>query len=296
MIPSLFIRKRSCFLVAPIKEPLAAGKFYLQNFISYDTTKQVIKGKEVFVESDQFIGLDQHLLKIEPARLESGLLQGAATTHVLQVENLQGEQLYIRIEAEEVATDYDRSLFEHLELELRGEAELALEPRGRARSIILVRAPRDVKPGGYYGKINVRVFSTAKEHLETFTVPFSVLLGREWERSATPRSLAVELVDQEYLISAVIANTGDVHLSPRGRLELRDEDNDVVAVFNLDLAEGAGELLPEMNGFLLATVNRANMPPGNYLATVLVLEEQEQVGIAEFPLQIEDKEDTHAAL
>lgn len=275
-------------LVAPIKEPLYEGKFYLQNFLAYDTSKQVIKGQEFFIEEGQFTSLWEHFLLVEPKEMESTVQLGAAATHILQMENRHKEALHIQIGAEDIVTDYDYSVFKHLELELRGESEFTLGPRQRDRNILLIRAPRDLKPGGYYGKLNVHVFSQDDEYLETHAIPMSVLVGREWEKSAQVQSLAIEALDEEYLFSAVLLNSGNVHFSPRGTVELRDENEDLVNVIRLQMPEDARSLLPEMRGFMAAAVNREHVLPGTYLATVLVFDGEERVGLAEFPLVIEE--------
>lgn len=274
-------------LVAPIQEPLYEGHYYLQSFLSYDTTKQVIKTQEVCVEEGQFATLDAQAIAIEPKKLESAIQSGAATTFVLQMENRQGEQFHISIGAEDIVPDYAHSVFEHLEVELRGEQDQMILPRGRARSILLVRAPRDVAPGGYYGRVNVHIFSSDGEYLETITAPVSVLVGREWERAVAIGGVAVEAFEEEYLFSASLVNSGNVHLSPHGTLELRDENDDVVNIVRLEISEGEGNLLPELTGFLTAAIHEDYITPGSYTATVQVFQDQERVGIAEFPLVIE---------
>lgn len=274
-------------LVAPIQEPLYEGHYYLQSFLSYDTTKQVIKTQEVYVEEGQFATFDAQAIAIEPEKLESVIQPGVATTFALQMQNRQGEQFHISIGAEDIVPDYTYSVFEHLEVELRGEQEQTILPRGRARSVLLVRAPRDIDPGGYYGKVNVHVFSSDGEYLETTTVPVSVLVGKEWERAVAIGGVALEALEEEYLFSVSLVNSGNVHLSPHGTLELRDENDDVVNIARLEMSEGADSLLPELTGFLTTAIHEDYITPGSYTATVQVFQDLERVGIAEFPLVIE---------
>ena len=274
-------------LTAPIEEPLYGGNYYLQNFISYDTTKQVIKTQEVFVEEGQFVTLGAQAIAVEPKAMEAHIQLGAATTFILQMENRQAEQFEISLGAEDIVAEYAHSIFEHLEIELRGEEFQTLQPRGRGRSILLVRAPRDAEPGGYYGKINVHVSSGDGEYVESYTIPMSVLVGRDLERAVEVRGIAVETLEEEYLFSASIGNAGNVHVTPWGKLELRDENDDVVNIVRLEMPEGVGSLLPDLAGFLVATIHEDYISPGSYMATVQVFEDQERVGIAEFPLVIE---------
>lgn len=277
-------------LVAPINAPLYGGKFYVQNFISYDNAKQVIKGEEFMVEEGQFVNLWDSPILVEPEHMESEIQLGGAATHILQFENYLDEPFHVFIDVDDVVTDYEYSVFDHLELEFRGEQQFTLQPRARGRNVLLVRAPRDATPGGYYGNVNLHVFSMDEEYLDTHTVPLSVLVGREWLRSATPNSLVVEKGDEEYLFSSAIVNTGNVHLALHGTLELRNEDEDTLYAFSLNMAGEQERLLPDATGFLVANVSDDHLLPGEYLATVVVHEGQDQVGIGEFTLIIEEKE------
>ncbi|NLJ81135.1 MAG: hypothetical protein GX335_08935 [Firmicutes bacterium] len=275
-------------LTAPLKEPLYGGKFYLQNFISYDTSKQLIRGQEIIIEENQFTNLWTHFLVVGPETMETSIQPGAAATHILQLENRFDQDFLVKIGAEEIIPDYKQSVFEHLDLEIRGGAELALRARQRARSVLLIRTSRGLEPGGYYGLINIHVFSSDGEHLETHTIPLSVLLGKDWNRAVEVKSLAVEAEGEEYLFSTAVFNSGNVHLAPRATLEIRDENNELMNTFHLGMPEGQERILPEMNGFLTATVAERNVIPGEYLAAVLVFEGSEQIGLGEFPLIIEE--------
>ena len=133
-------------LLAPISEPLHAGAFHIQNFISYDTTKQVVKGREVRVEEGQFAAFEGRSVSIGADKLESIVTLGAAATHVLQIDNRKSEPLQIQIAGADVETDYTHSVFEHLEVEFLGETEFSLDARRSGRGVLLVR-PRMLTPG-----------------------------------------------------------------------------------------------------------------------------------------------------
>lgn len=274
-------------LLAPISEPLHAGAFHIQNFISYDTTKQVVKGREVRVEEGQFAAFEGRSVSIGADKLESIVTLGAAATHVLQIDNRKSEPLQIQIAGADVETDYTHSVFEHLEVEFLGETEFSLDARRSGRGVLLVRAPRDVDPGGYYGNVNVHVFNEDGEYLETHTLPLGVLVGKNWIRSTELRSLVVENLEDEYLFSLYFLNSGEVHLSPHGTVQLHDENNELAYVIDLEMPEGQESILPDMGGFLVATSLYGNILPGSYTATVFVFEGQERVGIGEFPLVLE---------
>lgn len=274
-------------LVAPISASLYAGQFHLQNFLSYDTNKQLIRGSEVTVEAGQFAIFKDLTLSVGPETLDSTIKLGAATTHIIQLDNRKDEQLYVEIMPEDVETDYTRSVFEHLEVELRGEPSFSVEAKRSARSVLLIRVPRDVEQGGYYGNVNVHVFSANEDYLETHTIPLNVLVGSDWERSVDLRSLVVANQEAEYLFSVALSNSGNVHLKPRGMIQLRDENGDSVSVINLETPDGQQSLLPGMDGFLAGVIQQGNILPGSYVATVLAFEDQERIGIAEFPIVIE---------
>ena len=107
-------------LLAPISEPLHAGAFHIQNFISYDTTKQVVKGREVRVEEGQFAAFEGRSVSIGADKLESIVTLGGSYP-CPQIDNRKSEPLQIQIAGADVETDYTHSVFEHLEVEFLGK-------------------------------------------------------------------------------------------------------------------------------------------------------------------------------
>lgn len=280
-------------LVAPISEPLTEGNYHLQNFLSYDTSKQLIKGKEIQVELGQFATIQDQLVRVKPETMDSSLQLGAATTHIIEVENRTTEALNIQIGAEDIETDYVRSAFDNLELEFRGDYQFVVEPKRSARTVLLVRSPRDVEPGGYYGQFRVAVFSADYDYLESHTIPLNILVGKEWLSSVEVQSLAVEATNDEYLFSVAFSNSGDDHLKPTGTVSLYDAEGEIVNTMHLELAEGQDYILPSMNGFLMAFVPQRNILPGLYDATVTIFVGNEKLGTADFEVVIEPEEDSH---
>jgi hypothetical protein len=268
-----------------ITEALLPGEYDLRLFLRYADGKQVIKSKRVTVKEGDFVQRITHL-KLQPETIAVNLRPGAAASQVLQMQNRTDKALSIKLGARDIASEYPQSVFSSLDVQLRGQGELTLEPHRQDRNVFIFRSTKDLEPGGYYGYLDVHAYSEEEELLETYPIPISVLVGEGWENLAEVLNVDYDYYDGEYLFSADVRNLSKAHIVPTGTLYLKDDQGVIKRTLRLELLEGVDSILPQRAERLVASV-RDVLEHGEYTGDIRILDGDVEIGAAELPLVIQ---------
>ncbi len=271
-------------LLGEVTEPLFAGDYEMRLFVRY-ADLQVIQTKPVTVTEGQFAATARMaVVRVTPDEIASSLRPGGAASEVLQIENRLSEFLKVVISGREVVAEYANSVFGNLEIQMRGDQEFQLESRRVNRTVLTLRAPRGVTPGGYYGYIDVHAYTLTDEYLDTYTVPLSLIVGDGWDYQAEVMSLHALADGNEYLVSVTVKNDSVAHIIPTGTVYVRDQAGVIVRTLPLTLQEGMENILPQHTGFMLSTVR--DLEPGEYTADVRIRYLNEEIAVAQLPMVI----------
>ena len=271
-----------------ITEMLAAGTYDLQLFLRYADGRQLIERKTVEI-GDEFVDPNNmKYFEVEPRMISEELRRGGAGTEVIEVRNRTGEKIGINISSEEIESDYQHSLLNKFELQLRGKQQFELESRRSERPVLIVRSPREIETGGYYDRILVTAFDPETgDKLQQETVNLEFLVGDDYQYSGEVLGLTTKTIDDEVLLSAAIINTGQVHFTPTARVYLRQND-EIKYTKRLEMTEENERILPEMDGLLRNYFT--DIEPGEYKAEVTLQYQGEDLSVSEFELVIEAAE------
>ncbi len=260
----------------PVQELLAPGEYEAQLFIRYADGMQSIERTQFTVEEDQFEYHEQLVLVgVEPEVIEASLRPGASTSQAIQISNRVSDDVWVRIEPRSIGSDYFRSVYQNLDVELRGEEEFDLGGRRQGRVVLVMSSDRDLEPGGYYGYLDVTVGTHGGDDEDTATIPVRLLIGDGWEPTADILGIEYSRDDHGYLFSSPVQNTSAAHIEPRGQMTIQDEDGEVLEVVPMTLREGVDILLPDRDGLMLTPT--VELEPGNYTLQISILEGNNEI-------------------
>lgn len=275
------------WLNGPVTKPLFPGDYELRLFLRYADGKQKVHTQMVTVaEGDFAFDETTKYLTVNPDLLQAKLRPGGADSQILELTNNSNEALFVEIGGRDIEPKYERSIFENMQLELRGESVLEIAPRRSARVVMTIRAPREGVSGGYYGYISVATFSKDDEFLNTYDIPIYAIVGQEWEYKADVLSTLVTTIDEERLISVTVKNDSNVHITPTGACYLKDAEGKILRSIPLFLPEGVSDILPYYTGLLVA--DGLTIPAGEYTAEIRVFVNGQQLAIGEETISIQD--------
>ncbi|HOB44130.1 MAG: hypothetical protein WBH35_06570 [Bacillota bacterium] len=272
-------------LEGAVTEPLFPGDYEMRLFLRYADGRQVIKREQISLTGGEFNQDDRMAcLKVEPEGIEVSMRPGGSATQVIEMTNRIGEPVTVQIVGSNIRDEYPYSIFDSLEVGLRGQTELTLEPRRPGRSILTIRAPREVADGGYYGNLEIGVFSEAGDLVEVHTVPISAVVGSPSDYKVDILSLHADYYDGECLLSLAVQNRGNVHVIPSATAYIKDSQGVVISTQQLTLQEGISRILPEKVAYLTATAS--NLEPGEYVVDISVRQDAFELVRSEMPLLI----------
>ena len=276
-------------LKGKVTEPLPAGTYNLQLYLQYADGRQLIKRKTVEV-GDQFIDPDNlKYIEVKPTRITKKLRKGGAHTEPIDIRNRMGDPVQVKIGTKKPDSDYEHSLLNNFELQLRGNQKFKLEGRRSERPVLIARAPRkDIKAGGYYDQIMVNVFDPENgKKLQSENIELEMMIGDEYDYSGRIQDLTTKTMKDEILFSATVMNKSDAHFTPQARVRLIQKE-EIKHSFILEMAEEEQRILPEKTGVL--STYREDIKPGEYTAEVILQYEDENLTTKKFDVKIESTE------
>lgn len=271
--------------VGDLKEPLYPGDYELRLFMRYADGRQIVQTRQITLTGDEFDQTERmRPVAVEPERITLQLRPGGVATVPLQLRNRTGQSLDVSVGAREISADYAHSVFETIEMQSRGETELAIDARRSGRTVLIMRAPRDVTSGGYYGYIDVGVFD-GEGYVDTVSVPVEIVVPGPWEPRAQALDVTYEPGDGATTFSVYVRNLSDVHFPPSGVIYLNNERGVAVRTLFLELEEDVPHILPDRTGYLVGFI--ADLEPGEYTASIHVQYDQQDLDVVQFPVFIE---------
>lgn len=274
-----------------ITEPLYPGDYELRLFMRYGDGRQIVKTRRLTLVGDEFDQTERmRPIAVEPELISLQMRPGQVASVPLQFRNRTADALTVSFDPREISPGYGHSVFEAVEFESRGETEQLVEGRRSARSVLVIRAPRDIDAGGYYGYIEVAV-SDGDDPVDTVRVPVELVVPGPWEPRAEVLDFTYEPGDEEdgAVFSVLVGNLSNVHFRPSGFIYLNNGDGDTVRTMFLEADEDVPHILPDRSGHLVAVSK--NLEPGEYTAEVHVQYDQQDLDVVEFPLVIQENEE-----
>lgn len=272
-------------LLGAVTEPLFPGDYELRLFLRYADGRQITRREQISLTGNEFNQEDRMAyLRVDPGSIEASLRAGGAATQSIEMTNRAGETVSVQVVGSNIEPEYAHSVFDALEVSIRGATELLIEPRRSGRSVLTIRAPREVADGGYYGDLQIGVFSEGGDLLELHTVPISAVVGDPSDYQIEILSLHSDFYDGECLLSLAVENLSNAHVAPTAAVYLKDDAGIVVSTQQLTLQEGMDRILPTKAGYLTSVTR--DLQPGEYVAEVVVSYAQQELVRQEMPLVI----------
>jgi len=270
-----------------VSEQLFPGTYELQLFLRYADGRQAIQRKTVEI-GDEFLREETiRYLTLEPENMTLSLRPGASSIQVLQLNNRTNEPIIVRTRPLDIRTDYPYSILSSLEIELRGDTDMQIQPRGTGRQLLNFKTARDLEPAGYYGRYEVEVYNQFGETLETHLIDLSAIVGTDLTKIGEILDLNHNQNIHEHLFSLTVRNNGNIHLAPTASLQLIDETGQVYTNLNLELEED--RILPENIGRLMVERNR--IIPGVYTGIISLIDaDGNELDTKEFSINVIDPE------
>lgn len=270
-----------------VTEPLFPGTYELQLFLRYADGRQAIQRKTIEVQEEFLSEEAIKYLSLEPEEITLSLRPGASSIQVIQFNNRTNEPIIVRTRPLDISTEYNYSISSNLELELRGDTEMRLPPRGVGRQLLNFKTSRELESAGYYGLYEVEVLNQYGERLEMHLIDLSTIVGIDLEKNAEILDLNHDQNVHEHIFSLTVKNNGAIHISPTASLELIDESGDIYTNLNLELEEA--RILPENIGRLMVERNR--IIPGVYTGVVTIKDaNNNELDTKEFSINVVDPE------
>lgn len=256
--------------VGRVTRPLAPGEYWLQAFLRYGDSGQIIRNETIVVEPGQFVypGFDESAaIIVEPATVIHELRAGERKSQVFGFESLSPEPVRIEVALGEVMAGYEYSLVDWLDV--RSQPEFMLPARARTRLAMTIAVPRDALDGSYHGKAVFRAYSaTSGDLLSEAVIPIDVLVGTEHRREVQVRSLVVETIEDGTYLSLDLVNSGNVAFLPQVSAVVYDGENDFVERVMFELQQDEKWMLPRQAKHLMAIADA--LEPGTYRVEIEV--------------------------
>jgi len=256
--------------VGRITRPLPPGEYWLQAFLRYGESGQIIRNETIVVEPGEFVypGFDQSAaIIVDPATVTHELRAGERKSQIFEFESLSAEPVRIEVALGEVTAGYEYSLVDWLDF--RSQLEFILPARSKTRLALTIAVPRDALDGSYHGKAVFKIYSgVSGDLLSEAVIPIDVLVGTEHRREVQVRSLVVETVEEGTYLSLDLANIGNVAFLPQVSAALYDEDMVFVDRVVFEIQEEERWILPQEAKLLMAVTDP--LEPGLYNVEIQV--------------------------
>lgn len=278
------------WLDGQVTKPLFPGTYDVRLFVNYSDGLQKTHAQTLTVEGMEYAAQAAQYLTVDPAAISTQVIPGGSQSTMLAIANNTAEKLMVEIAAVEVVPGYPYSIFENVNVELRTPSLITIEPRRPARAVLVVRPPRDIQPGGYYGSLLLTAADEAGNMVSQQLVPLAAVVGEGSEPSAVIQSTAITPVTEgKWMLSMVVRNTGSIHIAPVGTAYLQNAAGEIVRTLRCELQEGTSVILPEMDGSLVSP--DFSVEPGEYRVEVHVYVGSQELAVREETISIVQEEE-----
>lgn len=267
-----------------VTKPLFPGTYDLRLFTYYADGRQRVHADTFEVEHMAYASAAELFLTVEPESIAVNVTPGGANSQVLTLTNNTTDKLFVEIGAAEIAPNYPYSIFDNFTVELRTPTQVEIEARRSARPVVIIRSPRDIKPGGYYGQMMLTTTNENGELVSQQAVPIAAVVGQDFEYAAEIQSAAVtstawEESDNTWMLSLVVQNLGNIHIEPVGTVYLKNTQGEIIRTLRTELQEGAQAILPGQTGYLISS--DFTVEPGEYTAEMRVFAAGQELVVRE---------------
>ncbi|MFP4015665.1 MAG: hypothetical protein ACLFUI_01415 [Halanaerobiales bacterium] len=268
-----------------ITEPLYPGNYQIRLFYRYADGMQIIERREITVEGN--IGTEDELkpIRLSPEDIKVNMRPGSSQSQVIEIENYSEQPISLNVSGRDIVRDYSHSLYKAVEIQLRGAENMTILPNVKKRVVLSVKAPQDIEDAGYYGYIDF-IQQISEEEKEVYTIPVDVIVGQdEIEPDIELLSLHYDGEGEEGIYSVEIANQGEAHIIPEGKLTIKDSTGETVGEIDIALQEGVNRILPDQSGLLIAIAEK--LESGTYTAEVNINQDGQTLDENEFEIQVD---------
>ncbi len=271
-----------------VTEFLSPGQYELRLFYRFANNGQVLQSKMIDIkEGDyKFPAESVKKLKISPASIALEGRPGTMSMKAVKIENRLNQPVIVVVEGLEIEPNYPYSIFSNTVIDLKGGKQFTVGANQMAVRIISVKLPKEAPVQGNYGNLRIKVYSNEEKPilLDEVMVDLSATVIGDKKRAVEFTDLTGESNKDEYVVAAVFKNIGDVVVSPRISLILRDNEGKLVT--KIFLGEGEEDISVLPNRMTTVNGNLNNIKPGDYVAELQATEGNIDLGSSKFNLKV----------
>ncbi|RCW52333.1 hypothetical protein [Halanaerobium sp. ST460_2HS_T2] len=259
-----------------LNQPLYPGDYNLQVHLRYGDNLQLIERKVITLKEELRRSGPRRYISYEPEIISKNLRAGSPTTQVIEINNLYNEKIKVKINREEVVDNFDYSIFNTGELQLRGGEELVINNRNSERLVFIYRSIRDAVAGGYYGKLKLDVYSQEDKLLETRNINLEMLIGEGWKYNAEVERFNFINDNGVQTFSLNLKNLSSIHINPAVLLVIKNDEEQIIKTINLSPSEEYdNKLLPEKTVSMMQRTT--GIEPGNYQVEIIITDNGKEI-------------------
>ena len=272
-----------------VTEFLSPGQYEVRLFYRYADNGQILQTQTINVTEGEykFPAKEVKKIKVTPESINVEGRPGTMGMKAVKFENRLDKAVMIVVDPLDIEPNYAYSIFNNTEIDFKGGKQFTLGAHQVTMKIITVRFAKEGPIQGNYGNLKFRVYTDdAKPNLiEEFTESLSAVTIGDKKRGVDITNLTGERSGDDYIVSAMFKNTGNIDISPKISLQLQDKDAKVVAKIDLgNEKEEKDSVLPERMGTVSG--NLVRIKPGEYNAIVKATQGDTELGSSKFKLKI----------
>ncbi|MGE5583135.1 MAG: hypothetical protein ACM3X9_11450 [Bacillota bacterium] len=272
-----------------VTEYMAPGEYEVRLFFRFADRGQLLRGTTLSVREGDFIFPKEKMksFNVSPPELTFEGRPNSISIKAVKFENKSDKPVLVNIESDEIEADYPYSIFTNTKVEIKGELKFTVGPKQTVMKIIAVRFPKDAPVQGNYGNLKIRAYSSDDKPslIDESLVKLAAVLAGVKKPSLGVASLSGDRSGDTCLVAAVIKNTGNIQITPKASLLLRDKNERVVANIGLS-GEGDEKIVVVPDQLVTLTGTIKNLKPGKYQAEIKLADGNTNLGTSELTLEI----------
>ncbi|MGY4687858.1 COG1470 family protein [Petrotoga sp. DB-2] len=245
---------------------LAPGEYKVNLFVNYSNRQRVFTYDiNVPEEGFNFTPPTELALILDNTEFSYELYPGAVKTFVINLQNMFNQNVTVQVGGEEFASlPKDRSLLSWITL--RSPSSFTVNAQGTSRVILSINVPKEVENGAYYGKIVLNAYEESGEFLSQKKVNVETVIG-EVNYNFELTSSNYEKIEGRGIFSAMIKNTGERYIIPKGSLSILDNDGVSIGVYDF-LPSSQEWLVPNQETMLIGEIPILEEEGYRYILTI----------------------------
>jgi hypothetical protein len=272
------------------KEALLPGKYDMQLFFRYAISGQILQTKTVEIKPGDYIypAAKLRIIRVDPNDISLTAKPGTSAMKGIKFENRSDKSIKIRLKLKDINTDYPYSILKNISIEFKNGQEFTIGPGRMAVAVLSARFPKEASIQGNYGLLEMTAFAADgndSNPIEEFDLNLEgVTLGKYILRAEATDLIAVH-DGQKLLFSAVIKNTGNIKITPKSIVYLKNSVGKPIDTIQLETPNNNDPVLPGKLITLTGTTNE-KLAPGKYKAEFKIIQENEEIGKTVLDVQV----------